>query len=370
MLYYLHQFESFWGPFRLFEYLSVRAILAGFTALLIGMLLSSKIIKLLSALRQPERSAQLMGNLAKEGGKVPTMGGLLIGAAMIPSVLLWARPNVLVIATLFTLVGMGLVGFWDDWLKVKRGSADGISAKTKLAGQALVALGAIGIVLLDANYRTSLCEIWFPILSKPIWSAESLGLPFAVCLIVATIFILLVCVGSSNAVNLTDGLDGLAIGCVLISTAIFGLIAYLAGNLNLSNYLLISYVPGVGELAVFCAALLGGGLVFLWHNAAPAEIYMGDVGALGIGGALGAMACFMHQPFMLAIVGGVFVLEAVSVILQVAYFKRTGGQRLFLMTPIHHHFQKKGWATTKVVVRFWILSLLFGLLGLLTLKIR
>lgn len=370
MFYYLHHLESIWGPFRLFEYLSVRAILAGFTALLLGMIFSDRVIKALSTLRQPERSAQLMGNLAKEGGKVPTMGGILIGLAVIPTVLLWARPNVLVYATLFCLIGMGLVGFWDDWLKVRRGSADGISAKTKLLGQAIVSLGAVGIVLCDANYRSSLCEIWLPVLSKPIWTAQSFNLSFAVCLAVATSFIVLVCVGSSNAVNLTDGLDGLAIGCVLMSTAILGFIAYLAGNHPLANYLLISYVPGAGELTVFCAALLGGGLVFLWHNAAPAEVYMGDVGALGMGGALGAIACFMHQPFLLAIVGGVFVVEAVSVILQVAYFKRTGGQRLFLMTPIHHHFQKKGWPATKVVVRFWILALFFGLLGLLTLKIR
>jgi phospho-N-acetylmuramoyl-pentapeptide-transferase len=171
-------------------------------------------------------------------------------------------------------------------------------------------------------------------------------------------------------VNLTDGLDGLAIGCVLITTAILGAVAYLAGHAEFASYLRIRHVAGAGELAVFCAALFGGSLVFLWHNAAPAEIYMGDVGALGLGGALGAVACLMRQPFLLAIVGGVFVVEAVSVILQVAYFKRTGGKRLFLMTPIHHHFQKKGWPATKVVARFWILSLLCGLLGLLSLKLR
>ncbi len=370
MLYYLHNLESVWGPFRLFEYISVRAILAGFTALLLGMLFSRRMINALAVLRQPERSAKLMGELAKEGGKVPTMGGLLIGAAVIPAILLWAQPNVLVLATLFCLVGMGGVGLWDDWLKVKHNSADGISGRTKLAGQALVALGALLIVLCDANYRTSLCEIWLPILNGPIWSADSLGLPFVVCLVVASLFIILVCVGCSNAVNLTDGLDGLAIGCVLITTLILGLVAYLVGNHIFASYLRISYVPGAGELAIFASALIGGSLVFLWHNAAPAELYMGDVGALGLGGALGCMACLMHQPFLLAIVGGVFVIEALSVMLQVAYFKRTGGQRLFLMTPIHHHFQKLGWPSTKVVTRFWILSLLCGLLGLLTLKIR
>jgi phospho-N-acetylmuramoyl-pentapeptide-transferase len=240
----------------------------------------------------------------------------------------------------------------------------------KLAGQGIVALIAFVIVLLDPAYRESLCEIWLPILNGPLWSAKSLGWPFLACLGVAGAFFVLVCVGCSNAVNLTDGLDGLAIGCVLITTMILGAVAYLAGHHEFATYLRISYVPGAGELAVFCSALVGGSLVFLWHNSAPAEIYMGDVGALGLGGGLGAVACLMHQPFLLAIVGGVFVVEAISVILQVAYFKRTGGQRLFLMTPIHHHFQKKGWPATKVVARFWILSLLCGLLGLLSLKLR
>jgi phospho-N-acetylmuramoyl-pentapeptide-transferase len=370
MLYRLSELVHTWGPFRLFEYISVRAILAGFTSLALGMFFSGRLIAMLSRLRQPERSAQLMGELAKEGGKVPTMGGLIIAVAMIPSVLLWARLNVLVLAALWCLIGMGAVGLYDDWLKVRHGSADGISARMKLAGQGLVALLALGIVLLDPAYRTSLSEVWLPILNGPFWSDHSLGLPYGICLGVAGAFFILVCVGCSNAVNLTDGLDGLAIGCVLITTMILGSVAYLVGHHDFSAYLRISYVPGAGELAVFCSALVGGSLVFLWHNAAPAEIYMGDVGALGLGGGLGAVACLMHQPFLLAIVGGVFVFEAVSVILQVAYFKRTGGKRLFLMTPIHHHFQKKGWPATKVVARFWILSVLCGLLGLLSLKLR
>jgi phospho-N-acetylmuramoyl-pentapeptide-transferase len=189
-----------------------------------------------------------------------------------------------------------------------------------------VALTAFGIVLLDPAYREGLAEIWLPVLKEPVSSAGSLGWPLAACLAVAGVFFVLVSVGCSNAVNLTDGLDGLAIGCVLITTAILGVVAYLAGHAEFASYLRIRHVVGAGELAVFCAALFGGSLVFLWHNAAPAEIYMGDVGALGLGGALGAVACLMRQPFLLAIVGGVFVVEAVSVILQVAYFKRTGGQ--------------------------------------------
>ncbi len=370
MLYRLSELVHAWGPFRLFDYITVRAILAGVTALLLGMLFSGRLIGVLARLRQPERSKALMGELAKEGGKVPTMGGLIIAAATIPAVLLWARPGVLVFASLWCLVGMGLVGLYDDWLKVRHGSSDGISARFKLAGQGFVALTAFGIVLLDPAYRAGLAEIWLPVLKEPLWTAGSLGWPLAACLAVAGAFFVLVCVGCSNAVNLTDGLDGLAIGCVLITTAILGVVAYLAGHAEFASYLRIRHVTGAGELAVFCAALFGGSLVFLWHNAAPAEIYMGDVGALGLGGALGAVACLMRQPFLLAIVGGVFVVEAVSVILQVAYFKRTGGKRLFLMTPIHHHFQKKGWPATKVVARFWILSLLCGLLGLLSLKLR
>jgi len=377
MLYRLSELVHTWGPFRLFEYISVRAIMAGLTSLALGMFFSGRLIALLSRLRQPERSASLMGNLAKEGGKVPTMGGLIIAVAMIPSVLLWARLNVLVLASLWCLIGMGAVGLYDDWLKVRHGSADGISARMKLVGQFGVALIAFGILLFDPSfrdlsptYRNSLCEIWLPILNGPLWSAQSFGWPLFACLGVAGAFFMLVCVGCSNAVNLTDGLDGLAIGCVLITTMILGSVAYLAGHHEFSTYLRISYVPGAGELAVFCSALVGGSLVFLWHNAAPAEIYMGDVGALGIGGGLGAVACLMHQPFLLAIVGGVFVFEALSVILQVAYFKRTGGKRFFLMTPIHHHFQKLGWPATKVVARFWILSFLCGLLGLLSLKLR
>lgn len=370
MLHRLSELESVWGPFRLFDYQTVRAILAFCTSLGLGLLLAGPVIRRLAALRQPERSAALMGDLAKEGGKVPTMGGLLIAAAVLPSVLLWTKPNALIWASLVCFVGMGAVGLYDDWLKVRNRSSDGIRPRAKLAGQGVCALVALGILLLDPSRREAAAEVWLPVLNGPLWHGASLGLPFAVCLTVAGAFFVLVCVGCSNAVNLTDGLDGLAIGCVIITTLVLGGVAYLAGHRELAEYLRISHVPGAGELAVLCSALVGGGLVFLWHNAAPAELYMGDVGALGLGGVLGAVACLMHQPFLLAVVGGVFLVEAVSVILQVAYFRRTGGRRLFLMTPIHHHFQKKGWPATKVVARFWILSFLCGLLGLLTLKLR
>ena len=368
MLHQLSQLEHLWGPFRLFDYLSVRMILAGVTALLLGLLLSPSILRRLQALRQPERDARLMGELAKQGGRVPTMGGLLIAAAVLPSALLWVKPTLPVASALACLLGMGALGLWDDWLKVRRGNADGISARTKLAGQFGVAALAFALLLASPAHRQLVAQVWMPGLAEPVWPA--FGVPAALGLLVAGGFFALVGVGSSNAVNLTDGLDGLAAGCVIAVTLVLGVVAYLAGDIRHAEYLRIVHVPAAGELGVLCCALAGGTLVFLWHNAPPAEVYMGDVGALGIGGFLGAVACLIHQPFLLAVAGGVFVLEALSVILQVAWFRRTGGRRLFLMTPIHHHFQKLGWPSTKVVVRFWILSLLFGLLGLLTLKLR
>ena len=375
MLYLLKNLESFWGPFRLFEYISVRAILAGFTALALGLLLSGPIIRALSRLRQPERSKALMGELAKEGGKVPTMGGLLIGAAMIPAVLLWARPNVLVLASLWSLVGMGLVGFVDDWLKVRHGSSDGISARQKLAGQGLVALLAVGIVLLDPAYRGSFCEIWAPVLKGPLWSAHSFGWPLAACAAVAAVFFILVCVGCSNAVNLTDGLDGLAIGSTITSAATFAVLGYVAGHAEYAEYLLIPNIPGAGELAIVALAIVGAGLGFLWFNCYPAQVFMGDVGALALGAALGTIAVIARQEIVLFIMGGVFVVETLSVMLQVSYFKYTKrrygtGRRIFLMAPLHPHFEKKGWAETQVVVRFWIVTMLLCLVGLASLKLR
>lgn len=370
MLYRLTELEKLWGPFRLFDYLSVRMIFAFITALVIGLALSGPILRALAKLRQPERDARLMGELAKQGGLVPTMGGLLIAAAMLPAVLLWVKWNLLVIAALIAFIGMGAIGWYDDWLKIRHGSADGISARRKLGLQFVVAALAFGVLLLDTSRQLMMAEIWVPVLKQPIWSPGVFGLSLASVLCVAGIFFSLVAVGSSNAVNLTDGLDGLAIGCVLTTTLVLGVVAYLVGDIRHAEYLQLRHVIGAGELGVVCCALAGGALVFLWHNASPATIYMGDVGALGVGGFLGVTACVIHQPFLLAIAGGVFVVEAISVILQVAYFKTTGGKRLFLMTPIHHHFQKLGWPATKVVVRFWILSLLCGLLGLLSLKVR
>jgi len=404
MLYYLHQYG---GVFRLFEYVTVRAAMAGFTALIVGFLLAPKLLAALRHLRQPERDKKLMGELAKEGGKVPTMGGLLILLPVVVSTLLWARlDNSYIWAALVVYAGMSATGWIDDYRKVVKKNADGISGREKLAGQTATALAAFAILMAFPESRTKMCELWVPFVKNPIVSAETPEsiradyeknaegfrkfkpdtqeasvaarvplvpagtLPVAVLIVAAAAFFALVCVGSSNAVNLTDGLDGLAIGCVITTALTFGVAAYLAGHREFADYLLISPVRGAGELSVVCAALLGGSFVFLWYNAAPAEVYMGDVGALGLGGLIGSVAFMINMPFLLVIVGAVFVVEALSVMIQVTYFKRTGGKRIFLMTPIHHHFQKKGWPVTKIVTRFWLLSLLCALVGLITLKLR
>lgn len=403
MFYYLH---TWGGAFRLFDYVTFRAAMAGVTAMIIGFLVAPKLMEVLRHMRQPERDRKLMGDLAKEGGKVPTMGGLIILAALVPSCLFWCRwDNTYVWAAMIVYLGMSAVGYWDDYKKVVLKSSDGITGRQKMAGQALSALAAFALLTAFPESRAKMCELWVPVVKNPIVSADTAAtvrersekspdfrqmkpesqeahvasrlpiipsgtIPTALLIIAAAGFFWLVCAGSSNAVNLTDGLDGLAIGCVITTALTFGIVAYLAGHREFADYLLISPVRDAGELTVVCSALLGGSFVFLWYNAAPAEVYMGDVGALGLGGLIGAVAFMINQPFMLVIVGAVFVVEALSVMIQVAYFKRTGGKRIFLMTPIHHHFQKKGWPVTKIVVRFWLLSLLCSIAGLVTLKLR
>lgn len=403
MLYFFH---AYGGLFRLFDYVTFRAAMAGFTALVVGFIIAPRMLAFLRHMRQPERDKKLMGELAKEGGKVPTMGGLMILVPVVISTLLWARlDNSYIWAALVVYLGMSAVGYWDDYRKVVVKSSDGISGRSKLAGQVLSALAGFAILASFPESRAKMSELWVPFVKNPIVSAESPAMarerlaqsedfrrgtpaaqeslvearlpvvpagtiPVAVVLVAAIGFFCLVTVGASNAVNLTDGLDGLAIGCVITTALTFGFTAYLAGHREFADYLLISHVRGAGELAVVCSALLGGSFVFLWYNAAPAEVYMGDVGALGLGGLVGAIAFMINMPFLLVIVGMVFVVEALSVMIQVTYFKRTGGKRIFLMTPIHHHFQKKGWPVTKIVTRFWLLSLLCAIVGLITLKLR
>jgi phospho-N-acetylmuramoyl-pentapeptide-transferase len=264
------------------------------------------------------------------------------------------------------------VGFRDDYLKVVHKNRDGISSREKIFWQTLITVVALAVLLWHPTSAGKIRELWVPFIKHPVLVFSGiLGLP------ALFIFIYLWLVGFSNAINLTDGLDGLAIGCTISVALVYGIMAYAAGNILISEYLLISYVPGTGELTVLCGALVGAGVAFLWYNSHPAEVFMGDTGSLALGGLIGIIAFMVQQPLTLIIVGGVFVWEAVSVIIQVGYFKYTKrrsptgqGSRYFLMAPIHHHFQKKGWPETKVVLRFWVLSLIFALIGLATLKIR
>ena len=378
MLSYLQLGEEFFGPLRLFQFISVRAILAGITALLFGFFLGPKLISLLRdfGAKQAFRDRDEVGELANlhEGkAKTPTMGGFLIFGSVIFSTLLWADPNIYVITAMLVYAVLTVVGFLDDFLKISKKNSKGLAGRYKLIGQLIATgltlfllLGPLGDILTGVHGRAlgsteKMMELWVPFYSDVLILSMPLVLVIGLFLLTLT--------GSSNAINLTDGLDGLAIGCTVTVALTYGIMSYASGNFVISEYLKISWIPGTGELTVVCAALLGGSLAFLWYNAHPAEIFMGDTGSLAIGGLVGIIALMIHQPLTLVIVGGIFVMEAGSVILQVASFK-SRGKRIFLMSPIHHHFELKGWKETKVVIRFWILSLLFAIIGLATLKLR
>jgi phospho-N-acetylmuramoyl-pentapeptide-transferase len=348
--------------FNLFRYLTFRSGSACMTSLLIAFVAGPAVISRLRTLQaegQPMREAYMTEAhlLGKRG--TPTMGGVLILLALSISVLLWADlRNAYVWAVVLVTAGYGLLGFADDFLKVTRRNTRGVPGLIKLAVQAGIGLAAAAIIMLATRppLATALAVPVFKDVLIP------LGLFFPV-------FAALVMMGASNAVNLTDGLDGLAIVPVMIAAGCFALIAYLAGNAVFSNYLQINFVPGAGELAVVCSALIGAGMGFLWFNAPPAMVFMGDTGSLALGGALGAIAVATKHEIVLAIVGGLFVLETVSVIVQVVSFKFTG-RRVFRMAPLHHHFEKKGWAESTIVIRFWIISMVLALIGLSTLKLR
>jgi len=378
MLTHLQNLEDLFGPLRLFQFISVRAMMAGLTSLFLGFFLGPRLFALLRSLdaRQAFRSEEEVGELAglhKEKASTPTMGGLLIFVSVVFSSLLWADPNVYVVTALAVYALLTVVGFSDDYLKVAKRNSKGLPGKMKLLGQLIAVavalyllIGPVGEMLTGIKGNASgsaakMSQLWVPFYKEVLWETMPLAAIFV-------LFFFTLC-GSSNAINLTDGLDGLAIGCTVTVALAYGLMAYASGNSIISDYLLISMVPGTGELTVVCAALLGGCLAFLWYNAPPAEVFMGDTGSLAIGGLVGIIALMIHQPFTLVIVGGIFVIEAASVILQVASFKLTGN-RIFRMAPIHHHFELKGWKETKVVIRFWILSLLFAIMGLATLKLR
>lgn len=359
----LEHLNLVFGPFRLFGYITFRVLAAAITSFLLGIFLAPWFIKKLAAMKQSLRTAAEVGKLAdlhaKKNG-TPTMGGLIIFTSVLVSTLLWSRANKYVWLTLIVYAGLTLIGFLDDYLKIAKKNSKGLRSIYKLAGQALLTIVVIGtLAFASAQSNLQVTELWVPFLKHPV------ELP----LWMMAIFFFIVLAGTSNAINLTDGVDGLAIGCTITNAVVFAIMAYLAGNAMLSQYLLIGHVPGAGELTVLLAALLGGSMAFLWYNAHPATIFMGDTGSLAIGGLLGTVAFLIQQPFVLVIVGGVFVLEAASVLIQMINFKLTKN-RFFRMAPIHHHFELGGWPETKVVVRFWIISLIFALIGLATLKLR
>jgi len=353
---YLAQFES---GFNVFSYLTMRAILGALTALIICFIVGPRMIKSLSVnqLGQPVRNDGPETHLLKAG--TPTMGGALILIAIATATVLWADlENHYVWIVLFVTLSFGVIGYVDDYKKLVLQNPDGISVKQKLFWQssaALIAAIALYVTATD-EAQTSLLIPYF----------KDLSIPLGMFQVVVTYFFI---VGFSNAVNLTDGLDGLAIMPTVLVCGALGLFAYVTGNTNFSEYLGIPYVAGTGEIMVFCAAMSGAGLGFLWFNTYPAQVFMGDIGALSLGAALGVVAVIVRQEIVLAIMGGVFVVETLSVIIQVASFKLTG-KRVFRMAPLHHHFELKGWAEPKVIVRFWIITVILVLVGLASLKIR
>lgn len=361
MLYWLTSISDGGDAFNLFRYITFRAGGAFFTALIFGFIFGRPLINLL---RKRQRFGQPIREdgpeshiLTKQG--TPTMGGLLILSALTLATLLWARwDNGYVWLVLFVTVSFGLIGFMDDFQKVTKNSHAGVSGRVRLAIGFGIA-GIAGIAALFLHPEDLSGQLALPVFKDTLINLSILFIPFS----------MIVIAGSANAVNLTDGLDGLAIMPVMIAAGTLGVIAYAVGRVDFTSYLDVHYVPGTGEIFVFTSALIGGGLGFLWYNAPPAAVFMGDTGSLALGGALGAIAVATKHEIVLVIVGGLFVVEALSVIIQVAYFKKTG-KRVFLMAPIHHHFEKKGWQESQIVIRFWIISLILALVGLATLKVR
>jgi phospho-N-acetylmuramoyl-pentapeptide-transferase len=382
MFYYLSQYlrmqaegtewANYVSPLRVFSYITVRSAGAAITALIFSWWLGPKVIAWLKQLK----FGQNYVDKAEEGGGMatrvlskkgtPTMGGILIVTVMDLAGLLWAQWNELVVLTLLSLIVLAGLGFYDDYAKITKQNNRGATSLIKLVVQTVLA-GFIGIYLWYLPETSKLVtEINVPFYKYPVMTGAG---------VIGLVVVMLAIVGSSNAVNLTDGLDGLAIGCSIIVVTPFLVFTYIAGNLYFANYLQVPFVQGAGELTVFCSAMFGASLGFLWFNCHPAQVFMGDTGSLALGGAFGIMAVLIHQPFILLIAGGVFVAEACSVIIQRYYFKITRrvkgqGERFFLMAPLHHHFEKKGWYESQVVTRFYILCILCAVVALATLKLR
>ena len=376
------------GFLRVFQYLTFRAVMAAMTALIVGLVAGPYFIRRLTALKigQPIRDYAMQSHMSKSG--TPTMGGVLILFSIALSTLLWFDlSNRFVWIVLLVTLGFGAIGWVDDWRKVVHKDPEGMRSREKYFWQSMIGLVAAFYLVFSIS-ESSNARVW-ELFVNWVSSGLTIDLPHAAGLLVPffkevsyplgvagfVILSYLVIVGSSNAVNLTDGLDGLAIMPVIMVGSALGIFAYVSGSAVYSRYLLFPHIPGTGELLIFCAAMAGAGLAFLWFNAHPAQVFMGDVGALALGGALGTIAVIVRQEIVLAIMGGIFVVEALSVMLQVSYFKYTKrrygqGRRLLKMAPLHHHFEKSGWAETQVVVRFWIITMLLCLVGLSSLKLR
>ncbi|MBM3875900.1 MAG: phospho-N-acetylmuramoyl-pentapeptide-transferase [Verrucomicrobia bacterium] len=381
MFYYLSQWlldavnGTVWAdwlsPLRVFRYITVRSAGAAITALALSWWLGPKVIAWLKEQKFGQNyadRAQELGNLrtrTTDKVGVPTMGGVLIVVVVDLTALLWAQWNALIVLTLVSMLVLGALGFWDDYLKITKSNAAGAAEGVKLVVQFSLALFIALYLFRMPETRDLVAKVMVPFLKNELMTNAIAG-------VLITVFAI---VGSSNAVNLTDGLDGLAIGCTVIVTMVFVVFTYIAGNAVISKYLAVPYVAGAGELTVFCSALVGAGLGFLWFNCHPAQVFMGDTGSLAIGGVLGIIAVLIHQPFVLVIAGGVFVIEAASVLVQRSWFRYTRrkfgeGRRIFRMAPLHHHFQMLQWHESQIVTRFYIVGLLFAVVALSTLKLR
>ena len=377
-MYYLHQLplhfpqQDFLRALNVFQYITFHAIAAAVTAFLLSLICGNWVIRRLISLKvgQPIRTKEEVNKLFELHGQkagTPTMGGVLILATVVVSSLLWARPdNSAVWLLIFTLIYCGGLGFWDDYLKVAKKNSAGVSELTKLVAQGILAAIVTAFFVFNPAIEVQARELFMPFYKDPV--ILNLGA-------LTFVFFAIVIMGASNAVNLTDGLDGLAAGCTCSAAFTYGILAYAAGNFRIAKYLDIPFYPFAGELAIICMAMVGASFGFLWFNCHPAKVFMGDTGSLAIGGMLGVVAICTKQEMLLVVVGGVFVIEAVSVLIQRSWFKITKrrygeGRRVFLMSPLHHHFELKGWKENTVIVRFWVLSIMFALLGLATLKLR
>ena len=377
MLYYLlyHVLQKYFSPLNVFRYITVRTVYASLTAMFLTLVFGPWLIRKLRELQIGQYIREEGPQEHKKKAGTPTMGGVLIVLSTAVPTLLWADlSNPFVLLALFALLGFAAIGFVDDYAKVAKRQNLGLTGKRKLTLQMLISV-FVGIVLLVlSTYSAYSTQLVLPFLKRlrpdlVIHSLLNAGHFWPLAFVPFLVFVALVITGSSNAVNLTDGLDGLAIGCTVIAAGALTVLTYVSSNFRWANYLEIQYIPRVGELTVFCGALVGASLGFLWYNAHPAEVFMGDVGSLALGGALGTIAVIIKQEVLLVFVGGIFVVEAMSVILQVGSFKLRG-KRIFRMAPIHHHFELLGWSESKVIVRFWIVALVFALFALTTLKLR